>query len=473
MTKGDFIKVCIDSKFWKEVKTSVPFNFSIPRTKDERIKFLNNLFRKIENRTYYPSPPKEYITINKGKGVIRVVPVFQLEDLIVYYYCVRKLERDLAKHHVPGTYGGFGLHGKLKRFEEESLLQVTGGVDMIDIDESPYVFTDLSEYSFAILSNSSAALAEWGEFADKLYKSSCLAPSCFSAELDISNFYDSIQIDNLEYKIRRYVSNTLSKEIYLLFHFLKFWNRHINSYRQQGAGLPQDIFGVGSRILANFYLQSYDKKMYTLCKKKGAIYFRFADDQVILTKTASDAEELVAKASSFLMREGLNLNQKKVHIRTIEELRHYFSFETFNSLSEKGGRVVPKTTLEKAIVFYFRNKDDLRKGGWSLLKRILNVSAKTKKKPRQYKKIKGHILTEEFFDKFSLRPEEYSKIYSHLNKREKERMVRLLSKYVKKSLYSQDLYAIKSFFKAEGLPVREVGMRITYIKNFYDFSRVA
>lgn len=473
MSKAEFIKIGGDAHFWKWIRTKSIVSYGSYKTVAERTKLLTDLYKKIEKRNYYPSPPKEYVTLNKGKGVLRVIPAFQLEDLIIYYYCVRKLERYLAANHVPGTYGGFGLSGKLRRVEEGEFLQVQNGFEIIHIGESPYVFMESGGYSVISSLNPKAWQAEWGDFARKLYFNSSTFGDGVVAEMDISNFYDSIQLDNLEYKIRKDVSNRQSEVIYLLFHFLKFWNRHINFYRQQGAGIPQDLFGECSRILANFYLQSYDKKIYQYCQKKGARYFRYADDQIIFAKTKEDLEEIIAKASSFLMRDGLNFNQKKVNIMSFKELNKLYSFQNFLDLAETRGKTVSKETLEKQINFYFKNKKKLRKGGSSLLKRILNISGKMKRKPANFKEVKALVLTEDFLAKSPLGPHDFGKIYSLLNKREQKRMLRILDSIIEKCLYSNYLYTIKAFYKSEGISTRRIGVRVTYVKNFYSFARTA
>jgi hypothetical protein len=473
MTRNEFIEIGSDAQFWSWVhkRSLVPYK---PHTLLERKNLLSDVYKKIAKRTYYPSPPKEYVTLNKGKGVVRVIPAFQLEDLIVYYYCIRKLERYLAINRVQSTYGGFALGGKFRRAQEADFKQTQNGLEVIEIGGRQYVFTELPGGSPVLSSlNPKAWQAAWGDFANKLYFHILTFGRGFAAELDISNFYDSIQLDSLEFKVRKYVSHKQSETIYLLFHFLRFWNRHVNFYRQQGAGIPQDAFGECSRILANFYLQSYDKKIYDFCKRRGARYFRYADDQVILAKSKEDLEEIIAKASSFLMRDGLNFNQKKVDIKTIAELNQCFSFENFLKLTVKDGKLPSKTAVRKQISFYFQNKDILRKRGWSLLKRILNVSVQLSEKPQNFDRIKPHVLTKEFLLKSPLTHEDFIQIYRILNKREKVKMVRILNELVESCLHSNYLYEVRAFYKAEKLSIKRVGMRLTYVKHFYAFARTA
>ncbi|HUO56038.1 MAG TPA: hypothetical protein VMU27_01200, partial [Candidatus Paceibacterota bacterium] len=240
MNKSEFVKICRDRKFWQWVRNYAPKPYPMVADKD---KFLGDLFKRIANRTYYPSPPQEYVTLNKGSGVLRVIPALTLEDLCVYYYCARKLERYIAVNRVPGTYGGFGLSGKLRQIEEREFQSLRDHAEIVDLGEEQYVFIELNGYLTVSSLNPRAWFAEWNDFTKRLYFSSADYTEGFVAELDISNFYDSIQLDNLEYKLRKYVPHNCNDVIYLVSHFLRFWNRHINFYRQQGAGIPQDTFG--------------------------------------------------------------------------------------------------------------------------------------------------------------------------------------------------------------------------------------
>src|SRR5687768_3885050 len=97
MILSDFVKICSDKNFWQWIRsTSIASYGKMPTKKS----FLTMLAKQITKRNYYPNPPREYLTLNKGYGVIRTIPVLTLQDLCVYYYCVRKLEKYIAANHV-------------------------------------------------------------------------------------------------------------------------------------------------------------------------------------------------------------------------------------------------------------------------------------------------------------------------------------------------------------------------------------
>lgn len=471
VSKREFLELCKDRKFWQWIRGYAPKPYPSVLDKTE---FLTNLYKKIDDRTYYPSPPQEYLTLNKGNGVLRIIPALCLEDLCVYYFCVRKLEKFIAINRVPSTFGGFGFSGKLRQIEEEEMRTLTDKEGLVQIDESLYIFAASNPYPSLSPLNPSAWFAEWNDFTEKLYFTCAGYEEGFVAELDISNFYDSIQLDNLEYKLRKVVSSTCNDTLYLLMHFLRFWNRHINFYRQQGAGIPQDSFNECSRLLANFYMQGYDRKISTFASSKDGKYFRYADDQIIFAKSVVDLEEIIAKASSLLMREGLNFNQKKVKIMPIEEFRRYYCFENFLKLKSVTGGAEPVAmgTLRKQISFYLTHYSELKKGGVSLLRRILTILGKTKSRPANFARLKGYLLSAFIPNNDRLSLSDLEKVYEILTARERRVLFRILRTNAASSFYSDNLYVLRKFFLRHRVPVRPISTRITFLRGFYRFQKM-
>jgi hypothetical protein len=468
MVKNEFVKICSDRKFWQWVKNKSLVSYGTVSDKDS---FLKELGKRIDNRTYYPNPPKEYLTINKGKGVLRIVPVLALEDLCVYYYCVRKLEKYIALNHVPGTFGGFGLSGKLRQVEEEEIGNLMNEHELVEFGSEAYVFTMASGSLQISPLNPMAWFAEWNDFTKKLYFNSGHYTTGFVVELDISNFYDAIQLDILEFKLRKHISHKQNEIIYLLLHFLRYWNRHMNFYRQQGAGIPQDLFGECSRILANFYLQDYDKQISDFVSSMGGKFFRYADDQVIFANTEEDAEVMIAKASSLLMRIGLNFNQKKVNIMTIDEFQNYYSFDNFFKLAQKKSTAPKLSELNKQIAFYFKNKEVLRKKGTSLLKRIMGILTKMHRRPKNFSLLKKHLLSPEFLLQSPLQFSDLTRIYNLINAREKTKMIKLLDGSIAGCLYTNQLYILKQFYVSIKLSTRKITYRIARVNRLYHFTK--
>jgi hypothetical protein len=472
MNQQEFINICVDKKFWQWIRNKSLISYE--NISDQRV-FLKDLFEKIANRTYYPNPPKEYLTINKGNGVLRVVPVLSLSDLLVFFYCVRKLEPYIAINRIPGTYGGFGLSGKLRKTEEDEKEGISNGLKVIKLGKDVYVFEESNGYPVQSSFNSKAWQAEWGDFNNKLYHHSFNFNDGVVVELDISNFYDSIQLDNLEFKIRKYISNEENQVVYLLLHFLRFWNRHINFYRQQGAGVPQDLFGECSRILANFYLQDYDQNISAFCNDLGCQYFRYADDQIIFINDSSNPEKIISKASSLLMKEGLNFNQMKVNTMSIDQFRMYYSFSSFFELAFERDNISNDDIIRKIenqIDFYLKNRMILRKSGLSLLKRILGLLNKYKVLPKNLDILKQAILNYDFFHKSHFSSIDLNKIYRLLNEAERKKMIEILDVLINGSYYTFFLHDIKKFYQEICFSTVIIDKRIEELKDFYYFCTV-
>ena len=290
--------------FWRAFhNNSLPL--SIPKNQQAKELLLNKLYESIIQRKYYPHVPEATIYIDKDHGVTRCVPVFAIEDYCIYYFCLKRLEENIAVNRVPNTFGGWSLGGKIREKENEDL----------------YI-NDYGRFAFNPLAWSKA----FGDFNARLGANLMSENFAYALEFDIANFYDSIRLDILENRIREVAGSQLSLEISLLFHFLNYWNRDCNFYNRQTVGLPSDALADCSRILANFHLQPYDDFAYKLAQRSGVQYFRFADDQFIFLNDPNLKPKLLHELSLELRRWGLNINQKKVHLWNRAELIEHRSF---------------------------------------------------------------------------------------------------------------------------------------------------
>jgi hypothetical protein len=182
---------------------------------------------------------------------------------------------------------------------------------------------------------------------------------------------------------------------------------------------------------------------------------------------------MIAKASSLLMREGLNFNQKKVNIMTIRNFNRYYSFKNFLALSGKADAIEIKI-LEEQVRFYLRNKQNLRKRGVSLLKYLLGVFGRTKHRPSNFKDLKAHILSDDFLDgNYFLSDSDLKRIFVLLNKREQKRFLKKIDQNMSRCLYSDFLYALRRFYKDKdvGVSTRTLNTRISYVRKFYNFKK--
>lgn len=301
--KRDEFQRWFNRDFWKAFKNSA-FPIKIPQTQNEKNDLVEKVYSSISSARYAPSIPEAEIVINKGHGVARTVPVFCMEDYCVYYFCIKELEDVLCVNRTDNTFGGWTLGGKLRQQENS---------------EIECELTEYGRYSF----NPLAWIKAFGEFNSLLYSQLDHGHYSHVLEFDLSNFYDSVRLDMLERWIREEADSKKGYIITLLFYLLNQWNRRNTGLHPQTVGIPQDALADCSRILANYYLQKYDKFAATVCTKAGALYFRYSDDQMILLNDPDKVNSLLLLITRHLDRYGLRVNQKKVDLWTAAKLQQY------------------------------------------------------------------------------------------------------------------------------------------------------
>lgn len=302
MNKPDFLR-WFNRGFWKAFSHST-FPIEIPKTLAEKAALLESVYDDIATARYAPDIPEAELVMNKGYGVARTVPVFSIRDYCVYYFCIKELEDVLCGNRTPNTFGGWTLGGQLRIREN----------DEIESDATSY-----GRYSF----NPQAWTHAFGEFNALLFAQLDPGHYAYVLQLDLSNFYDCVRLDILERWIREHSPPDKGWVIALLFYLLNHWNRRNTGLHPQAVGLPQDALADCSRILSNFYLQTYDRFAASICTQAGATYFRYADDQMILLNDPSKIDNLLLLLTRNLDRYGLRVNQKKVVIwRTPALIQH-------------------------------------------------------------------------------------------------------------------------------------------------------
>lgn len=358
--KDEFIEI-VDNRFFKHLNTKslIPFE-----EKRKRTIFLGNVYDKLLGNitNYKPKPPRRYISIPKSRYVIRMVPTFELEDYCIYYFCLKVLEDYIAENRVRGTFGGFCLGGKLRDKENQEF--------------EPTYEDSFNENSF----NAFAWKQEYCTYQAKIIETSINMGNKyqFAVLFDIANFYDCIRLDLLKNKIKKRVNNnSCDDEIYLLFRFLNFWNSNIDTNKT--VGIPQDEVGDCSRILSNFFLQEYDQFIFNECNKYDAAYIRYADDQIIFTKSKEDAETLMYLVSYKLFEEGLYINTGKIkEFTNFQEFDNYFGFSIFENLK------FDKQNINLAFEMFINQKNsNITFRESSVLKRLLHKKIEIEKLENQ------------------------------------------------------------------------------------------
>ena|SRR3989338_3799357 len=359
MNRKDFQR-WFNKNFWRAFKNQT-FPIKIPQTQKEKKDLVERLYASIASARYAPSIPEAEIVINKGHGVARTVPVFGIEDYCVYYFSIKELEDVLCGNRTENTFGGWTLGGKL-RLRETSEIECE--------------LTEYGRYSF----NPQAWTQAFGEFNSLLFSQLDQSNYSHVLEFDLSNFYDCVRLDVLERWIREEADSAKGWVISLLFYLLNQWNRRNTGLHPQAVGLPQDALADCSRILANYYLQKYDKFAATVCAKVGALYFRYADDQMILLNYPGKVESLLLLLTRRLDRYGLRVNQKKVVLWKAAELQQHRCRSIQAIFAQKGDNQKPVLVRKFVDAYLAIPESDLEKtwnSGLPLLNRLLWANLKS------------------------------------------------------------------------------------------------
>lgn len=349
VTLEDFIET-IDKGFFRHIRkeTVCPIDEKI-----DRKKFLTELFMKLATGSYFVQSPRAFKIESKAQKTARVIPILEIADYCVYYYCIKKLEKELALNRVDSTYGGFSLNGLIRDQETAEIERVS--------EEFPS--TPKRSY------NTSGWVESWKDFTKKAYVHATESDASDFLFLDIANFYDTIDLDKLESKVRHATSDEQGIIVNVLFSFLRNWNRKVYGYGVQMKGIPQDEVGDCSRILANFYLQKYDEQMAEFCSRSGVKYFRYADDQILMSNSKEANLQCLFEASIILHKEGLNINTSKVKEQDEDQFTKYWAYEIYELLDDKENREKVKQGVALFIENLASGRDNFR--WWAVLARII------------------------------------------------------------------------------------------------------
>lgn len=344
--------------FWRAFRNRT-FPIELPENRKQKDDVLRRVFESIRTGRYSPSIPEAEIVTNKGYGVARTTPVFCIEDYIVYYFCIKELKHVISGNRVINTFGGWTLGGNIRRREQQ------------DIDEPELGDTySIPRYAF----NPRAWTNAFGEFNSLLFAQIETQSHNHVLQFDLSNFYDCIRLDILERWIREDSPPSLGWIIALLFYFLNQWNRRNTGLHPQGVGIPQDALADCSRLLANYYLQRYDSYAYKVCLDIEAVYFRYADDQMVLLNDTTCVDPLMLLLTRNLDRYGLRVNQKKVDLWTTHDLEQHRCRHIQSIFANKGDNKDP-VLVEKFIDEYLKLTKPELSNTWNkglpLLNRLL------------------------------------------------------------------------------------------------------
>lgn len=309
----------IDRNFWRFITGGTPFSDVIHYKDIDRSQFLAKLAKNVNEYKHSFSNP-DYYYMSKDNGVLRRIKVYSLEDSIIYYYCVKKIKNKLSEiiKLNKDTYKPYITN---PHNDPESTNTIINAID--------------DTYSSAF--NRKKFIVEWTEYQE-LAKDAYNKHYDLYLHIDIYHFYDDINLDILERNIRSVTPENIDL-VSLLFHFLKYSDKHDLGYFPSTVGIPQEITAEMSRILANFYLTPFDSKIQKHLRdtfgEGNFHYFRYSDDMwICFNGDKYDTSTLVQWIGLELEKIKLHINERKTEYFSASEYYKYWRFDDWNAMSK-------------------------------------------------------------------------------------------------------------------------------------------
>lgn len=208
-------------------------------------------------------------------------------------------------------------------------------------------------------------------------------------DADLESYFDTIAHAPLMRQIRERISDGRVLDLIGLFlsqdiiHGMKRWT--------PTGGTPQGA--VVSPLLANIYLHPLDRQM----KQQGYRMVRYADDFVVLCRTAEQAQAALGEVKSWVEQNGLRLNPDKTHVGDCRQAGQGFEFLGYRF--EAGQRWVRPKSF-KALRERIRQKTQRTRGD-SLAKIIGDLNPMLRGWFNYFKQ--AHPMVHELMDGFTRR----------------------------------------------------------------------
>ncbi len=341
--KKVFSKLKKDSKQFSELIVRDPTDFL-----DYEIELESNLsylIKSIKSNNYSPNKPIIHKTA-KSKGINRPTGVLDINDALVYRFCISQIEDEL-----------------LSKTRQRN---IRGGIKI-----SKIISSEEDEYY-------EKWFEDWSKHQENLRKALNNKP--FLVTTDIASYFENISILILKDSIRSDVSGK-AELLNLLFYFLENITNRDGYEVNTNNGLLQESIDA-SRLLAYYFLRSHDENMKNFCSQNKAEYYRFVDDMSVTVESEVMGRKALKAITESLRKLNLMSSVEKTEIVSAEKAKQELFFEEHDSLNPLQEEIIKNIHLGLPIT-----RQELK------VRKILLKLEKTKKFYKNWHKILKRFYT--------------------------------------------------------------------------------
>ncbi len=326
---------------------------------------LNSLISQINKNHYHPQKPYLHPS-PKSKGINRPTVIFDINDSLVYRFCVEQIEDVL--------------------FKKTRQKNIRGGVKITPNRNS-----------------------EGGEFYEKSFKDwtahldgieNSLKTKKYLVNTDIASYFENINLLVLKDLVRSDVKEKKGV-MNLLFYFLENTRFRVDYEVNTFTGLLQEGIDC-SRALAYYFLHLHDNAMREFCKDNDAEFYRFVDDMSVAVDSEVIGKKALRCITNSLRRLNLVSSIEKTSIFDRKTAKQQLFFVENVNLSKMQEKILDKIGKDKTIEkearilknYYtklLREKKDNYKNWVKILKRFYSIAAYTKSN-FLFSHIKQHLI---------------------------------------------------------------------------------